>query len=184
MITFNKILGNINSKEWSDKLSKSHIDFIELDQWSAQKSRMIIQGESERYGISLDRHTHLNNGDILEYNPDNNSAIVVHINLTQVMVINLSKVAEKGQDRLIQTCVEIGHAIGNQHWPAVVKGDKIYVPLTLDRRVMECVMNTHNFQDIEYKFQNGEEVIPFLSPHDIRYLFSRTVEQCHHDHHH
>ena len=31
------------------------------------------------------------------------------------------------------TCVELGHALGNRHWPAVVKGTRVYVPLTVDR---------------------------------------------------
>ena len=36
----------------------------------------------------------------------------------------------------MRTCVELGHALGNQHWPALVKGNRVYVPLTVDRKVM------------------------------------------------
>ena len=39
-------------------------------------------------------------------------------------------------DVVVRTAFELGHALGNQHWPAVVKGDRVYVPLTVDRKVM------------------------------------------------
>ena len=55
----------------------------------------------------------------------------------------------------MRTCVELGHALGNQHWPALVKGDRVYVPLTVDRKVMASVMKTHRFEDIAYEFAAG-----------------------------
>ena len=171
MIAINNILGNVCSDEWRAKLQGAIIDYLEFDQWSAQKSRIIIDKGAERYAISLNRHTHLTEGDILLFNEQEKRALVVHIKLSQVMVIKLDQIAQKSQEELIRTCIELGHAIGNQHWPAVVKGLTVYVPLTLDRKVMESVMHTHNFQNIEIEFQEGQSVIPYLSPHDIRYLF-------------
>ena len=47
-------------------------------------------------------------------------------------------------------CVELGHALGNQHWPAVVKGTRVYVPLTVARAVMASVMKTHAFEGVTY----------------------------------
>jgi urease accessory protein len=56
----------------------------------------------------------------------------------------------------------------------VVKDSKVYVPLTVDSKVMMSVMNTHNFEEISYSFQPGHEVIPYLAPHEIRRLFGST----------
>ena len=71
----------------------------------------------------------------------------------------------------MRTCVELGHAMGNQHWPALVKDTVVYVPLTVDRKVMASVMNTHRFEGIRYEFVPGRDVIPYLAPHESRRLF-------------
>ncbi len=82
-----------------------------------------------------------------------------------------------------RTCVELGHAIGNQHWPAVVKGDRVYVPLTVDHNVMSSVMRTHAFEGIRYEFVPAAEVIPYLAPHESRRLFGAAeIPGHHHDH--
>jgi urease accessory protein len=180
MIIYREIIGNIAQSEWHSKLQNVAVTILELDQWNAQKSRMVIEKDGEQYAILLQRKNRLNNGDILNYNENEKRATIVKVNLTDVMVINLKKIAKLGSDKLIQSCIELGHALGNQHWPAVVKDDKVYVPLTLDKKVMESVMQTHNFPNIEYTFQKGEEVIPFLAPHDIRYLFSGGNKEHYH----
>ena len=79
----------------------------------------------------------------------------------------------------MRTCVELGHAMGNQHWPALVKGTVVYVPLTVDRKVMASVMNTHRFEGIRYEFVPGREVIPYLAPHESRRLFGGAEGPVH-----
>ena len=81
--------------------------------------------------------------------------------------------------------MELGHAIGNQHWPAVVKGTKVYVPLTVDKKVMLSVMETHHIEDISFRFVQGTEVIPYLAPHEVRRLFGGAGHESHsHEHVH
>src|SRR5262249_53058219 len=79
----------------------------------------------------------------------------------------------------MRTCVELGHAMGNQHWPALVKGNVVYVPLTVDRKVMASVMNTHHFDGIRYDFVQGREVVPYLAPHEARRLFGGAEGPVH-----
>jgi urease accessory protein len=55
----------------------------------------------------------------------------------------------------------------------VVKECCVYVPLVADQKVMMSVMNTHHIEGITYSFKSGNEVIPYLSPHEVRMLFSR-----------
>lgn len=186
MITVNKIIGNIYSEEWLERVQSCSVEKIRLDHWCSQRSKMVIDWNGERYAITLDRHSHLKNGDIIFYSPDDNKIVSIEITLNPVMVITLNKVIYKEESRndLIRTCIELGHAIGNQHWPAVVKENKIYVPLTLDRKVMESVMMSHHFNNIEIEFKEGDSLIPYLSPHDIRYLFSTTTNNVHHGEHH
>jgi len=54
--------------------------------------------------------------------------------------------------------MELGHAIGNQHWPAVVKDNCVFVPLAVDKQVMLAVMQTHGLPGVEYAFGPGAEV--------------------------
>ena len=87
---------------------------------------------------------------------------------------------------IARTAFELGHAIGNQHWPAVVKGTRVFVPMTLDRKVMESVMRTHSFENVSIAFRRGAEIIPYLAPHEVRRLFGgtdpATAEHTHHHH--
>lgn len=135
---YSEVIGNIHtSKEWEKKLDNIEIDEIYLDQWTAQKSRFLAKGISGReYPVALSRGSHIVDGDILAYDPEAGKAVIVRLELNPVLVIDLSGIAGKDHDSIIRIALELGHAIGNQHWPAVVKGTKVYVPLTVDKKVM------------------------------------------------
>ncbi len=189
MKVYNSILGNMNlSPEWKQKLNDAEIDYIFLDQWTAQKSRFLGKGMSgTEYPIALARHSQIVDGDIIDYDPDTKKAAVIRIELSPVLVINMGGLADKDPQTIIRIAVELGHAIGNQHWPAVVKDTKVYVPLTVDKKVMLSVMETHHIEGITYEFQKGLEIIPFLAPHEIRRLFGGAGQESHshkHDHGH
>ncbi len=175
----------MSAPEWTDKLSGFEIEYLDLDQWTAQKSRFVVKGSlGAEYAVALKRHTQVENGDILEYLPEEKRALVIRVDLKPVMVIDLRKVVKKEPLEILRRCVELGHAIGNQHWPAIVKEDKVYVPLTVDKKVMSSVMDTHHFEDMPYEFQAGKEIIPFLAPHEIRQLFGGSTQELSHHHHH
>lgn len=147
------------------------------------ESRFIAKGsDGQEYAVALKRHSQIENGDILEYDPERKVAIVIRIALKPVLVVELKKIAAKTPEEIIRRCVELGHAVGNQHWPAIVKGTKLYIPLTVDKKVMTSVMDTHHFEDITYEFQTGLEVIPFLAPHEIRQLFGGSSQEITHHH--
>lgn len=185
MKMFSEVLGNMDSDpSWNGKLKDMQIEYLDLDQWTAQKSRFIAKSDSgSEYGVALKRHSQVENGDILEYDPEAKKAVVIRIELKPVLIVDLQKIAGLPPEEIIHRCVEIGHAIGNQHWPAIVKGTKIYVPLTVDKKVMLSVMDTHHFEDVTYDFQPGKEIIPFLAPHEIRQLFGGSSQDLPHHHH-
>lgn len=187
MKIFSEVIGNIHAdKTLADKLANADIEYLDLDQWTAQKSRFIVSGDKgTQCAVALKRNTQLIEGDVLEYDPATNKAIVARIELSPVFVIDLSAVEQQDKLSIIQTCIELGHAIGNQHWPAVIKGTKVFVPLTVDKKVMQSVMDTHAIPGVTYEFQTGQEVIPYLAPHEIRNLFGGTAQESHsHEHHH
>lgn len=189
MKVYSEVIGNLNlSEDWKKKLEDAEIDYVFLDQWTAQKSRFLGKGLSgEEYPIALARHTQIVDGDIVDFDPETNKAVVLKIELSPVLVVDLDGLKDLKQEEVIRISLELGHAIGNQHWPAVVKGTKVFVPLTVDKKVMMSVMETHHIEGIKYDFQKGVEVIPYLAPHEIRRLFGGAGHESHsheHDHGH
>ncbi|MEI6622695.1 MAG: urease accessory protein UreE [Actinomycetes bacterium] len=186
MALIGSVLGNLSSQEWSQRTQGAELDLLTLDQWEAQRSRIRKTTQAGRQlAISLERGHHLRDGDVLVWDEEASVVVVARIHLKDVMVIELGGLLSETPERLARTCLEIGHAIGNQHWPAVVKGTLVYVPLTVNERVMTSVMNTHAFEGITFGFVPGEEVLPYLAPHEARGLFGgadhdlSTIEHGH-----
>lgn len=186
MIMVEQIIGSSNDPEWRARLEGADVDLLLLDQWDAQKSRLrkTTAGDVE-IGLSLDRNTHLHDGDILFWDATTRKAVVARIELNEVMIVEIDEVVGADTDVVVRTMFELGHALGNQHWPAVVKGSRIFVPLTVDRKVMASVMKTHAFPRIRYEFRPGIEVIPYMTPHEARRLFGGASAPSHaHGHSH
>ncbi len=101
--------------------------------------------------VSLDRGAFLRDGDVLLWDAAIRRAVVAKISLRDVMVIHLDELGALAPEIAMRTCVELGHALGNQHWPALMKGSQVYVPLTVDRKVMSSVMNTHRFEGLRVR---------------------------------
>jgi len=187
VILIKTVLGNIGDPDWAGRLSTADIDLMEIDQWEAQKSRFRkTTTKGAEVAVSIDRGTHIHDGDVLVWDAQALAAIVARIELRDVMIVHLDDLKSIVPEVAMRTCVELGHAMGNQHWPALVKDNVVYVPLTVDRKVMSSVMNTHRFEGIRYEFVPGREVVPYLAPHESRRLFggaegpvhSHTHESC------
>ena len=180
MIIIEKTLGNAVDPVWADRLRDAHVDLLHLDQWEAQKSRLRKTTESGvELALSLDRTTHLHDADILAWDAEKNVAIVARIALNDVMVIDLGSLSHAENATVIRTMFELGHALGNQHWPAIIKDGRVYVPLTVARAVMSSVMKTHAFPGIRYEFAAADEVLPYMAPHEARRLFGGASQESH-----
>jgi len=180
MILIKTVLGNIDDREWAERLSAVDTDLLEIDQWEAQKSRFRkMTAKGVEIAISIDRGTHIRDGDVLLWDDRALSALVARIELRDVMIVYLDELMNLSPKVAMRTCVELGHAMGNQHWPALVKDTVVYVPLTVDRKVMASVMNTHRFESIRHEFVPGRAVIPYLAPHESRRLFGGAEGPVH-----
>jgi urease accessory protein UreE len=129
--------------------------------------------------LQLDRGKQLRDGDILLWDQAHRTALVARVDLEDVLVIDLSALLNGPPEVSMATCVELGHALGNQHWAAVVKGSRVYVSLTVGRAVMASVMKTHAFEGVRYAFVPGAEVIGCLAPHEARRLFGAAEGHRH-----
>ena len=179
MILIKNVLGNIDDREWAERLSAADTDLLEIGQWEAQKSRFRkMTAKGVEIAVSIDRGTHIRDGDVLSW-MTGLSALVARIELRDVMIVHLDELMSLSPKVTMRTCVELGHAMGNQHWPALVKDGVVYVPLTVDRKVMASVMNTHRFEGIRHEFVSGRSVIPYLAPHELRRLFGGAEGPVH-----
>jgi urease accessory protein len=180
VILVEAVLGNAGDPEWAARLGAAAVDELALDHWEAQKNRFRKKtAAGVELAVSLDRGTFMRDGDVLLWDAKAARAVVARISLRDVMIIHLDGMAGGPPDIALRTCVELGHALGNQHWPALVKGSRVYVPLTVDRKVMSSVMNTHRFEGIRYEFVRGGEIVPYLAPHESRRLFGGAEGPVH-----
>ncbi|HWG61352.1 MAG TPA: hypothetical protein VG253_06530 [Streptosporangiaceae bacterium] len=182
LVRVDTIMGRATEADWPDLLAEAQVDLLHLDQAEAQKSRLRKKtARGVEVALSLDRGTMLRDGDILAWDGVRRAAIVARVNLKDVLVVDLSALLDAPREVSLARCVELGHALGNQHWAAVVKGTRVYVPLTVARVVMASVMKTHAFEDVSYAFTPAAEVMPYLAPHEARRLFGAAEGHRHSD---
>ena len=180
MILVEAVLGNADDPEWAARLAAATVDPLGLDHWEAQKNRFRKKTKGGvELAVSLDRGTFMRDGDVLVWDAVAARAVVARISLRDVMIIHLDGMANAAPELAMRTCIELGHALGNQHWPALVKNGCVYVPLTVDRKVMSSVMNTHRFESIRYEFVAGGQIVPYLAPHESRRLFGGAEGPVH-----
>ena len=180
LVRVDTIMGRATEDAWPDLLAEAQVDVLHLDQSDAQKSRLRKATDAGvEVAISLDRGTQLRDGDILLWDEARRAAIVARIDLRDVLVIDLGGLADGPPEVSMARCVGLGHALGNQHWAAVVKGRRVYVPLAVSRAVMASVMKTHSFEGVTYAFVPGANVIAYLAPREARRLFGAAEGHRH-----
>lgn len=172
MIIINKVVGNLSN------IDPKHInyerDIVKLDPWESNKSRIRKTSKlGQEIAISLDRGDHLHNQDILFIDDENSRLIIVDIKLKNVLKITLS------DDIHNETLFKLGHALGNQHWPAILKNNCVYVPLYVDEKIMRSMLKTHNFNEIDVEFIEGDALAHLLEASEFRLLFSGDDTTAH-----
>lgn len=184
MIIIEHILGNIKKDAvWQEISKNAQVDMLILDQREAQKSRCRKNTEQGLdIGIALDRDILLSDGDVILFDETTHKMIVVQISLRDVMMVNLQHLKNLNSDEQIRISFELGHALGNQHWKAVLKDNCVYVPLTVSEKVMESVMRTHGFANETFAFVKGESILPKLTHSEARLLFGGAEDTDTHVH--
>lgn len=184
MILVEKTLGHISDAEWQDHGQRGMVDHLMLEQWEAPKNRLRKASEGGiELAISLPRSEHLHDGDVLYHDKASGRIVIARIAMKEVMVIEMEDLDGLSPAEILQISFELGHGLGNQHWPAIIKGTTIYVPLSVDRKVMSSVMRTHAFKRASMRFEPGETVAAKLSAKEVRLLFAGADATPHHHHH-
>ncbi|MBB3772727.1 urease accessory protein [Angulomicrobium tetraedrale] len=183
MILVESTLGNLRDPVWQERARSAAVDLLVLEQWEAPKSRLRkATGGGVELAISLPRSEHLQDGDVLHYDEAAKRIVAARIALKDVLVIELEGLEKLSPTEILRTCFELGHGLGNQHWPAVIKGSTVYVPLSVDQKVMASVMRTHAFEHVKTHFAPGEEIAAKLDAREVRLLFAGADATPHHHH--
>lgn len=183
MILVENKLGNLRDPVWHQRSHDAEIDTLVLEQWEAPKNRLRKASEGGiELAISLPRSEHLHDGDVLHYDEEKNVIVVARIALKDVLVIELEGLETLSATEILRICFELGHGLGNQHWPAVIKGSTVYVPLSVDQKVMASVMRTHAFDHVKTHFAAGETIAAKLDAKEVRMLFAGADATPHHHH--
>ncbi len=165
-------LGNLTTD--AEKYASYTIDKLHLEQWEATKSRIKkLSHLGTEVAISLDRGNHLHNKDILFVDDEKKVVIIVDILLKNVLKITLP------ENITLETLFKLGHALGNQHWPAILQGKFVYVPLYVAEGIMRSMLRTHNFTDMDIEFIDGDSLSSVLNAADFRLLFSGDDTTAH-----
>jgi len=173
LLRVRSVLGRQTEGVWPGRLSRSRVEVLRLSQSDAHRTKLRRRTDSgTEVAVTLERGTVLRDGDVLCWDERSRTALVARVDLGEVMVIDLSASLGEGPEVILRRGVQVGHALGNQHWPAVVSGSRVYVPLMVARDVMAAVVDTHAFEGISCTFAPGDEVAPTLAAQDARLLFA------------
>jgi urease accessory protein len=173
MIVVEAVLGNLGEdarlrdlhRRWE---AEGRVETVALTPLEAQKGRLRAQTDKGTpLGLSLGRGTALRDGDVLYLDEPQARIIVARLTPEEVLVITVKPAAAAD---LVRVAVQLGHVLGNQHWPVKIEGLSVYIPVSVDRKVMETVLKTYALQGIEYRFEHGDigvisRVVPHEHPH-------------------
>lgn len=121
------------------------LDEVTIEERDARKSRHRLQtSKGQELGLILPRGAELQDGDLFAIDEDG-GRVLIHITLQEIMV--LTPHAHLHAEDRWQWAVRLGHVLGNQHWPVAVVEEQILTPVTVDRAVMETVLNTHHITE-------------------------------------
>ncbi len=171
MILVEEILGNVGEDARLGELHQrwqatGRVETVELTPLEAQKGRLrTVTDKGTPLGLSLGRGTALRNGDVLYLDESEARMIVARLRPEEVLIIAVKPAASPAE--LLRVAVQLGHVLGNQHWPVKIEGMLVYVPVSVEKKVMETVLKTYDLPGIEYRFAEGSVgAIPRMIPHD------------------
>ncbi len=175
MIVVEEIVGNVGEdvrlrdlyRQWQ---AAGRAETVELTPLEAQKGRLrTVTDKGTPLGMSLGRGTVLRDGDVVYLNEVEGRMIVARLKPEEVLVITLKPGPSPAE--LLRVAVQLGHVLGNQHWPVKIEGTSVYVPVSVDKKVMETVLKTYDLPGIEYRFEQGSvgvisRAVPHAHPHE------------------
>ena len=142
-------LGNINHSSDLAKLIETK-SYLELSLSPSDRNKGRIHGYTN-YGVAVgiikDRDRPLRSGDL--YQTDSDKLLLIELQLQELLVIDLATIENLSPHQLVQ----LGHVLGNHHYPIAIEGDRILVQLATDKSVIEQLINNLNIPGLKISYQ-------------------------------
>lgn len=153
-------LGNLQKQpELAQLLNKDNCLEINLAPSDRFKGRIHTQSTTGKgIGIIRDRDRPLESGDIFQ--SDSGIFILINLKPQQILIIDISNLAS---NVLSSKLVQLGHLLGNHHYPIAIENNKIYVQLITDARVLENQIKDLDIHQLKISYGNlqSEQNITF-----------------------
>ena len=152
-------LGNIHSNPELAKLAaeKNCLE-ISLSPSDRTKGRIYACTDSGMsVGIVKSRDRAIQTGDLFQTNSD--KYVLIYLPPPELLVLDLASVDGSSPVQLVQ----LGHILGNHHYPIMVQENKIYVELVTDKSVLEKLLDSIEIPQlkISYQIYTGEQPLVF-----------------------
>jgi urease accessory protein len=113
------------------------LECVRIDSGERKKSRLRVETDAGTdLGIVVG-DAELRAGDVLFV--DDDAAAVVAFETREAFVVELPAPTAGG----LAAAAEFGHRVGNQHWDIAVEDGAIYVPVDVERRILEDVLGPY-----------------------------------------
>ncbi len=165
------------------------LETIALDDTERRRSRLRVTTDAGTdLGVVVDQ-PELTPGDVLVL--DDDRAVVVTFEEREAFVIEFS-----ATETVVETAVELGHRIGNQHWDIAIEDDTVYVPVEADRAIIEDVLGPYLPVDATTRYEtadaerfiegddNGDQTTDHGADHDHSHGDDADHDHAHGDHDH
>jgi Urease accessory protein UreE len=135
------VVGNVDDDPELAEAVDAHeadgtLETVVLDDTERKRSRLRVTTDAGTdLGVLVDQ-PELTAGDVLVL--DDERAVVVAFEQREAFVIEFP-----AAETAVETGIELGHRIGNQHWDIAVDGATIYVPVDADRAIIERVLGPY-----------------------------------------
>lgn len=155
-------LGNINQDpNLALSIAKQTCLEVSLQDSDRQKGRIHAHTNSGvAVGIIKGRDRTLQDGDL--YQTDSQKLVLIRLQERELLVLDFSQVDSKVA---IVKLVELGHTLGNHHFPIVVKNSQIYVQLVTDKSSLEKLINSTQIPSLKYSYHQSDDRELIFSKH-------------------
>ena len=145
------------------KASKEICLEVNLSQSDRRKGRIHTQSTTGiAVGIIKSLDWLLKEGDVLE--TEQGQLLLVHLQPQELMVLSFIPSVAHNPIELIH----LGHVLGNHHYPIVVKDNKIYLQLIVDKEIMEKTIRNFAIPGLQIDYEELFEDDRFsLSEHHL-----------------
>lgn len=145
-------LGNV--KQDSDLaqliITKPYLE-VSLRESDRYKGRIHTHTDSGiAIGIIKSRDHALKSGDL--FKTDGDQLILINLQETELMVLDLSTI---GHQFSVDKLVNLGHALGNHHYPIMMQSGKIYVQLITDKSILEKLIKDLDVPGLQINYETA-----------------------------